>query len=320
MQWLLINGTRPIDVSAGTHASTGSNTSPRRIEMSQDTSKTELKERTQRLLDGPLKHVRAAALAAALLPLASIAVAPASAQTVAPCASGGTCGTVYTDTNNNSIIDVGDMPIEGATVTACVICNGTDNLAVTTDLNGFFQFPPGTPLPQMFSLYVMIPTGTSPSLLGPDNIGISNGAGFSVASVTLGSTPDNFGFVPTAVPQPGTGTPGYWKNHPEAWPVGSIMVGNVTYTKAQAISYLNKTGKDKTITMFQSLVSAMLSVMVGNDGSCINAAIGEGNTWLVANPLGSNVAGGSAAWASGSPIQSTLDAYDNGLLCAPHRQ
>ncbi|HEY2150688.1 MAG TPA: SdrD B-like domain-containing protein [Vicinamibacterales bacterium] len=290
--------------------------------MLQDDTKTELKERTQWLLDGPLKHVRAAALAAALLPLASIVATPASAQTAAPCMSGGTCGTVYTDTNGNGIIDTGDTPIEGATVTACAVCDGTDTLTVTTDLNGAFQFL-GTPLDSTFSFYVMIPTGTSPSPIGPDhpdNIGTSNGAGFSVAPVPLGSNAANFGFVPTAAAQPGTGTPGYWKNHPEAWPVGSIMVGNVTYTKAQAISLLGKTGKDKTITMFQSLVSAMLSVMVGNDGSCISAAIMEGNKWLMANPVGSNVAGGSAAWTSGDPIHITLDAYDNGLLCAPHRQ
>ena len=98
--------------------------------------------------------------------------------------------------------------------------------------------------------------------------------------------------MPTAAAQPGTGTPGYWKNHPEAWPVGSITVGGATYSKAQAISLLGKTGKDKTITMFQSLVSAILSVKIGNDGSCINAAIAQGNAWLAANPLGSNVAGG----------------------------
>ena len=42
----------------------------------------QLVAKTQRLLHGPLKHVRAAALAAALLPLASVAVSPASAQSV----------------------------------------------------------------------------------------------------------------------------------------------------------------------------------------------------------------------------------------------
>ena len=188
-------------------------------------------------------------------------------------------------------------------------------------MNGVFQFPPDTPLPDTFSLYVVIPTGTQPSPLGSDNIGTSNGAGLSVATgVLLGSTTNNFGFVPTPVAQPGTGTPGYWKNHPEAWPVGSIIVGGVTYTRAQAISWLGKTGKDKTVTMFQSLVSAMLNVLIGNDGSCINTAIGQGNAWLASYPLGSNVGGGSAAWSVGDPIHNTLDAYDNGLLCAPHRQ
>ncbi len=279
----------------------------------------QLKQKSQELMQGPLRHIKAAALAAFLLPLAS--VAPASAQTPASsCQSGGTCGTVFTDTNGNGTLDTGDTPIQGATVTLCVLCNGTDNITATTDLNGEFQFPPEG-LPDTFTLYVVIPTGAQPSPIGPDNIGTSNGAGLSVANnVPLGSEADNFGFVPNPVAQPGTGTPGYWKNHPEAWPVTSITVGGVTYSEAQAISWLNKTGKDKTVTMFQSLVSAMLSVRAGNDGSCINAAIAQGNAWLAANPLGSNVAGGSAAWSAGNPIQSTLDAYDNGLLCAPHRQ
>jgi len=289
--------------------------------MSQEAVKGELQYKAKQLLDGPLKHARAAALAAALLPLALIAATPASAQTAAPCPSGGTCGIVFNDTNGNGILDTGDTPIQGATVTACVLCNGTDSVTTTTDLNGDYFFPSELGLPATFSIYVMIPTGTQPSPLGPDNVGVSNGAGFSVANgVTLASAANNFGFAPTPVAQPGTGTPGYWKNHPEAWPVGSITVGGVTYTKAQAISWLSKTGKDKTVTMFQSLVSAMLNVMIGNDGSCINAAIAQGNAWLASYPLGSNVAGGSGAWAAGDPIHIALDAYDNGLLCAPHRQ
>jgi hypothetical protein len=47
--------------------------------MSQEICQSELQEKTQKLLQGPLKHIRAAALAAALLPLASIAAALASA-------------------------------------------------------------------------------------------------------------------------------------------------------------------------------------------------------------------------------------------------
>ena len=48
--------------------------------MSQEDRQSEIKEQTQRLLRGSLKHVRAAALAAALVPLASVAMSPAVAQ------------------------------------------------------------------------------------------------------------------------------------------------------------------------------------------------------------------------------------------------
>ena len=181
--------------------------------MSQAIVQTELQEKTQRLLAGPLKHIRAAALAAALLPLALVAVTPAAALT--QCPSG--------------------------------IC------------------PP-----------------------------------------------------PTAN-QPGTGTPGYWKTHASAWPVDSITVGGVSYTKAEAISWLGKVGSDKSVTLFSSLVPAMLNVMIGNDGSCVNDAIAAANDWFTTYHLGSNVAASSPAWKIGEPLQFQLDSYNNGLLCAPHR-
>ena len=48
--------------------------------MSQEGRQREVRERTQQLLHGSLKHVRAAALAAALVPLAAVAVTPVVAQ------------------------------------------------------------------------------------------------------------------------------------------------------------------------------------------------------------------------------------------------
>jgi len=61
--------------------------------------------------------------------------------------------------------------------------------------------------------------------------------------------------------------------------------------------------------------------MIGNDGSCVNSATAAGNAWFATyGPVGSGIAGGSAAWAAGEPTHQTLDAYNNGLLCAPHRQ
>jgi hypothetical protein len=293
--------------------------------MSQEVAQPELKDQSQQLMDGPLKHIRAAALAAALVPLASVFATSASAQT--PCGSAGViCGTVYTDTNGNGTIDAGDTPIAGQEVDIYTLQNGQLVLVFQafTDSSGNY-ITPFLDMSLTYTVTVLIPSGDQPSPIGPDNVGSSKGSPYSSATGVLASGFSySFGFTPSGYPNPGTGTPGYWKNHPEAWPVPTITVGGVTYTKAQAIDWLGRVGKDKTTTMFASLVSAMLNVMIGNDPTCVSAAITAGNAWLQAppngyGPVGSNVAGSSYAWSVGQPIQQTLDAYDNGLLCVQHR-
>src|SRR5207244_2447748 len=103
------------------------------VNMSLDGRQAELNEQTQQLLQGPLKHIRSAALAAALLPLASVVATPAAAQSAA-CASGGICGYVWNDANDNGIQDAGESGIEGAVVSL-------DSTYVTaTDAEGFYYF------------------------------------------------------------------------------------------------------------------------------------------------------------------------------------
>lgn len=279
----------------------------------------ELQERTQQLLQGPLKHVRMAALAAALLPLASVAATPAAAQSAMCAASAGICGAVWSDTNNNGVQDAGEPGIEGAVVTI-------DSNVTATDAEGFYYFWAG---PATYQISVQIPPGTQPS---PPNVGtddtidsdgVSDGLGDSIATLILTSIPDSttdFGFFTPAVEQPGTGTPGYWKNHPEAWPVTQITVGGVTYSRAQAIAWLDNVGKDKTTTMFSSLVSAMLNAMIGNDTSCVTSTITAADHWMATyGPVGKGVHAASYAWKIGEPLHRLMDNYNNGMLCAPHR-
>jgi hypothetical protein len=121
---------------------------------------------------------------------------------------------------------------------------------------------------------------------------------------------------------PGTGTPGYWKNHPEAWPVEEIKINCTWYSKEAAIAIMNMPTKgDKTYTMFDALVAAKLNVMIGNPGCCISEAIHHADLWLIANPLDSHVKASSTAWQQGGEcLYWKLDAYNNGeLLCAPSR-
>jgi hypothetical protein len=117
---------------------------------------------------------------------------------------------------------------------------------------------------------------------------------------------------------PGTGTPGYWMNHPGAWPVDVIIIGGASYTKDGAIGYIKGPVKgDKTLTMFPALASAKLNVMVGNDDSCIADTIAAADAWMAAYPVTSNVAGSTPAWSEGEPLYEELDLYNNGELgCA----
>ena len=66
----------------------------------------------------------------------------------------------------------------------------------------------------------------------------------------------------------------------------------------------------------QALVAALLNVASGNEWSCIADDLAAADAWLTENPIGT---GGKGAWDVGQPIQQRLDDYNNGLLCATHR-
>jgi hypothetical protein len=122
---------------------------------------------------------------------------------------------------------------------------------------------------------------------------------------------------------PGVGTPGYWMNHPEAWPVDGLTIGGIDYTKDQVIAIMKAPGKgDKTYDMFSALVAAVLNKLVYNPHDCIYNELGAAEYWLRAHPLGSNVRGNSQLWQGGHGeiVFLTLDAYNNGWLCAPPRE
>jgi hypothetical protein len=288
--------------------------------MSQDINRTNLSEQTQQLLRGRLSRVKLAGLAMALVPLAAVAVTTAEPQL---CSSAGmVCGTVWQDTNNNGIQDADEPGIANAIVTLGEVSKATNEF-------GYYEFPVRY---GEYEIVVQIPPGTQPSPLNSgsddtlDSDGVPDGVGNSTATVTYASpepydATTDFGFWTPSAEQPGTGTPGYWKNHPEAWPVEAITVGGVSYTKAQAIEIIERAGKDRTLTMFSSLVPAMLNVMIGNDGSCVESTIAAADAWMASvGPVGSGVHPASLAWKVGEPLHRQLDNYNNGMLGAPHRE
>ena len=124
----------------------------------------------------------------------------------------------------------------------------------------------------------------------------------------------------SAPEQPGVAGPGYWKNHIRDWPVDSIAIGGRTYSRLQAVILMSLPEKgDKTKNAFRQLVAAKLNVLAGAEDSCIAEAIAAADAWLARNPVCSGVRASSPAWKRIAAVITRLDAYNSGLLCAPHR-
>ena len=88
-----------------------------------------------------------------------------------------------------------------------------------------------------------------------------------------------------------TYTPGYWKNHPEDWPVDLIEIGGITYTKSQAIRLLRTPPRgDAWIILAQKVIAAKLSMLAEPGGHWSNPAnfgginfatyVANANAWL----------------------------------------
>lgn len=59
-------------------------------------------------------------------------------------------------------------------------------------------------------------------------------------------------------------TPGYWKNHPDAWPTDTVTICGTTYTKAEAIDILKMPPRgDISIKLAHHLIAAKLNFASG---------------------------------------------------------
>jgi hypothetical protein len=287
--------------------------------------------------------IGAGTFAAAMVAMAGTA----SAQT-AVCYVGGEgdptfCGHVFTDASNDGTWDsgegVGNVVVAitnasgtnvGNSPTPTVVCGGDP------DTCGYYGFvvdsTPGT----QYWICLITDTNNNGDLTDENTDCRDLVAHPESKPVTVGtSSPfvdfklDSGGEEQPPTEQPwgvGTGTPGYWKNHPEAWP-GPVSVGGVTYSLNtavhpnlyDAIKLMGKVSGDKTYSMFAQLISAKLNSMLANNTVCITDTIAKADQWMGAHPVGSGVKASSAAWAEADAWHQLLDDYNNGKLCAPHR-
>lgn len=80
---------------------------------------------------------------------------------------------------------------------------------------------------------------------------------------------------------PGTTPPltwGFWKTHTSFWPVSTLTLGTVTYTKAQLINILGTpVGGDASINLAHQLIGAMLNLLNGSNPDSISATVSDAN-------------------------------------------
>jgi hypothetical protein len=111
---------------------------------------------------------------------------------------------------------------------------------------------------------------------------------------------------------------GYWKNHPENWNCDKIDVGNVTYSKNEAMGILkDANSKDATYMLSAQLIAAKLNRKCGATSVFtygykevnIDTVIVNVNVFLGQYPLGKNPQG--TARQEALSLKDLLDAYNN---------
>ncbi|HEU4364777.1 MAG TPA: hypothetical protein VFT13_04860 [Candidatus Krumholzibacteria bacterium] len=115
-----------------------------------------------------------------------------------------------------------------------------------------------------------------------------------------------------------TYTIGYWKTHEEAWPVNSLTIGSVVYTKQQLLDILNQSVEGNgLVSLAHQLIGAKLNIAAGADPTDASAAIAAADAQiggLVVPPVGAGYIHPSQT----SGLTQTLDDYNNGIIGPGH--
>lgn len=115
-----------------------------------------------------------------------------------------------------------------------------------------------------------------------------------------------------------TYTIGYWKNHPSAWPVSSLTLGTVTYTRTQLQSILSQPARGNgLVSLAHQLIAARLNVLHGASVTTIAGAVADADARigaLVVPPIGI----GFLKPSKTSALTQALDDFNNGITGPRH--
>ena len=139
----------------------------------------------------------------------------------------------------------------------------------------------------------------------------ADGSSASLPSITLSKATSPQG-------QNCTYTQGYWKNHSSAWPVSSLTLGTVTYTKAQLLQILGQpVVGNGLISLAHQLIATKLNIAGGASPSTVASTVAAADALIGARVVPS-VGSGSLAPSLTDGLTQVLDDYNNGITGPGH--
>ena len=115
-----------------------------------------------------------------------------------------------------------------------------------------------------------------------------------------------------------TYTQGYWRNHPDAWPVTSLTIGTVTYQAAELMAILDNPAQGNGLVILaHQLIAAKLNIANGADPSAVQQTVTDADAiiaTLVIPPIGN---GYLPSGQTGNLIE-TLTQYNEGTIGPGH--
>lgn len=107
-------------------------------------------------------------------------------------------------------------------------------------------------------------------------------------------------------------TQGWWKNHPDKWPVNSLKVGNVIYTKNQLLLIFNQPAAGNgLISLAHQLITAKLNVAAGAVvPAVITTAIAAADA-MVGNRIIPPIGGGFISPSVTSNLNDVLEEFNS---------
>jgi hypothetical protein len=118
-----------------------------------------------------------------------------------------------------------------------------------------------------------------------------------------------------------TFTQGYWKNHPDQWPVSSLTLGTgpgVSYTVAELLQIFNEpVNSNGLVALAHQLIAAKLNIANGANPTAISATIANDDA-MIGNLVVPPIGGGSLPTSQTSNDTQTLDDWNSGITGPGH--